>query len=149
MHTRHKHTTSASRNTHTSHTRSPTALRLTIQTENTTSITSPTQTHNILQHSKDKTTIFNNGATQQTDLHTVTTTDIYTNMCHMHTSVLSRHLTKRNNNKLVRTHLPNLAALKRYFPASLVAPFPSSVQIYILGMTDSWSWCQQSSGNLC
>ena len=40
--------------THTHHTRAPTAPRLTIQRENTTSITSPTQTHNILQHSKAK-----------------------------------------------------------------------------------------------
>ena len=38
------------------YTRAPTAPRLTIQTENTTSITSPTQTHNILQHSKAKKT---------------------------------------------------------------------------------------------
>ena len=36
----------------------PTAPRLTIQTENTTSITSPTQTHNILQHFKAKKTLF-------------------------------------------------------------------------------------------
>ena len=40
--------------THPPHTRAPTAPHITIQTENTTSITSPTQTHNILQHSKVK-----------------------------------------------------------------------------------------------
>ena len=34
MNTRHKHTTSAWRNTHTSRTRAPTAPRVTIQTEN-------------------------------------------------------------------------------------------------------------------
>ena len=49
------------KNSHTSHTRAPTAPRITIQTENTTSITSPTQAHNLLQHSKAKNTIFNNG----------------------------------------------------------------------------------------
>ena len=57
----------------------PTAPRLTIQTENTTSITSTTQTHNILQHSQAKNTIFNNGrytTNIPTDPHTVTTTDI-------------------------------------------------------------------------
>ena len=55
------------RNTHTPHTRAPTAPRLTIQTENTTSITSPTQTHNIFQHSKAKKTLFlTTAATQQT-----------------------------------------------------------------------------------
>ena len=57
-----------------------TAPRLTIQTENTTSITSPTQTPNKLQHSKAlKNTIFNNGrytTNIPTDPHTVTTTDI-------------------------------------------------------------------------
>ena len=37
------------------------APRLTIQTENTASITSLTQTHKILKHSKAKNTIFNNG----------------------------------------------------------------------------------------
>ena len=52
MHTSHKHTTSARRNAHTSHTRAPTALRITIQTEDTTSIISLTQIYNILQHSK-------------------------------------------------------------------------------------------------
>ena len=57
LHARHKHTRSALQYTHTSHT----AERVTIQTENTTSITPLTQTYNILQHSKPKTTIFNNG----------------------------------------------------------------------------------------
>ena len=64
MHTRHKHTPSARGNTHTSHTRTLTAPRLTIQTENTTSIP---QTHNLLQHSKAKKTLFlTTAATQQT-----------------------------------------------------------------------------------
>ena len=46
----------------TSHTRAPTAPRLTILTDNTTFLTSLTQTYNILQHSKaEKITIFNNG----------------------------------------------------------------------------------------
>ena len=83
MHTRHKHTTSAWQNTHTSHTWAPTAPRLTILTENTTSITSTTQTH--LNTLKAKITIFNNGR-YTTNIPTVTTTDIKTNMCHIHTS---------------------------------------------------------------
>ena len=58
------------KNTHTSHTRAPTAPHVTIQTENTTSIT---QTYNILQHSKAKNTVFNKkAATQQTFPHTPT-----------------------------------------------------------------------------
>ena len=47
-----KHTIFAWRNTHTSHTQAPTTPRVTIQTENTTTITPLTQTYNILQHSK-------------------------------------------------------------------------------------------------
>ena len=56
-----------------------TAPRLTIQTENTTSITYTTQTNNILQHSKAQKTLFlTTAATQQTfpQTHTVTTTNI-------------------------------------------------------------------------
>ena len=91
---------------HTSHTRAPAPTRLSIQTENTTSITSTTQTHNILQHSKDKNTIFNNGRYTiniPTDHHTFTTRDIKTNMRHIHTSIVSRHLSTRCNNKILRT----------------------------------------------
>ena len=50
--------------------------------KNTTSITPLTQTYNILQHSKAKNTIFNNGrytTNIPTDPHTITTTDIKTN----------------------------------------------------------------------
>ena len=76
-----------------------------------TSITSPTQTHNILQHSKaKKTTIFNNGrytTNIPTDTHTVTTTDIKTNMRHIYTSIVSRHLATRGNNKILRTPPPH------------------------------------------
>ena len=63
MHTRQKHTTSALPNTHTSHTRAHTVPRLTIQTENTTSITSFTQTYNT---PRIKTISLTTAATQQT-----------------------------------------------------------------------------------
>ena len=120
MLTRHKHTTSAWRNTHTPHTRAPTAPRLTIQTENTTSITSPTQTHNILQHSNaKKNTIFNNDRYTTnilTDPHTVTTTDIKTNMRHIHTSIVPRHLATRGNNKILRTHPPHTSSSEEILP---------------------------------
>ena len=66
-----------------------TAPRLTIQTENTTSITSLTQTNNILQHSKAKKHIH---YTINIPTHTVTTTDIKTNMHHIHTFIVSRHI---------------------------------------------------------
>ena len=123
--------TSARGNTHTSHTRAPTAPRL---NENTTSITSPTQTHQILQHSKAKrTTIFNNGRYTtnfpQTPTYTVTTTDIKTNMRHIHTSIVSRHLATRGNNKILREPPPQISSSEEILPASLVAPLLNSKQI--------------------
>ena len=94
--------------------------------------TSPTQTHNILQHSKaKKNTIFNNGrytTNIPTDPHTVTTTDIKTIMRHIHTSIVSRHLATRGNNKILRTPPPHIGSSEERLPASLVAPLPSSEQ---------------------
>ena len=92
MHTRHKHT---------SHTRAPTVRRVTIQTKNTTSITPLTQTYNIRQHSKAKTLYFNTGCYTTnipTYPHTITTTYIKTNMCHIHTSIVYIQLATRGNN---------------------------------------------------
>ena len=52
--------------------------------------------------------------------------DIKTNMRHIHTSIVSRHLATRGNKKYC-THLHHtLGALKRDFPVSLIAPFPNS-----------------------
>ena len=69
---------------------------------------------NILQHSKaKKNTIFNNGhftTNIPTDLHTITTTDIKTNMLHIHTSIASRHLVTRGNNKILRTPPPHISS---------------------------------------
>ena len=74
--------------------------------KNTTSITPLTQTYSILQHSKAKNTIFNNGrftTNIPTDPHTITITDIKTNMRHIHTSIVSRHLATRGKNKILCT----------------------------------------------
>ena len=71
-------------------------------------------------------TIFNNGrytTNIPTDPHTVTTADIKTNMHHMHTSIVSRHLTK-----YCAHHHHTLAALKRDFPDLLISPLPNSEQ---------------------
>ena len=107
-----------------------TAPRVIIQTENTTSITPFTQTYNILHHSKaKKTTIFNNGC-YTTNIPTVTTTDIKTNLCHIHTSIVSGHPATRGNKKYCAHLHHTLAAMKRYFPVSLVTPLPNSEQIY-------------------
>ena len=83
------------------------------QTNITTSLTSPTQTHYILQHYKVKDTILNNSRYTtyiSTDPNTITTTDIKTNMRHIHTSIDSRHLATRGNNKILRTPPPPISS---------------------------------------
>ena len=53
-----------------------------------------------------KNTIFNKGrytTNIPTDPHTVTTTGIKTSMHHIHTSIVSRHLATRDNNKILPT----------------------------------------------
>ena len=83
-------------------------------------IISLTQTHNILQHSKAlKNTIFDNGCYTTnipTDPHTITTTDIKTNMCHIHTSIVSRHLATRGNNKILCTPPPYISSSEEILP---------------------------------
>ena len=79
----------------------------------TTSITPLTQTYNILQHSMAKNTIFNNGqytTNIPTDLHTITTPDIKTSMCHIHIYIVSRYLATRGNNKILRTPPPHISS---------------------------------------
>ena len=71
-----------------------------------------TQTSNIFQHSKAKNTIFINvryTTNIPTDPHTVITTDIKTNMCHIHPSIVSRHLATRENNQILRTPPPHIS----------------------------------------
>ena len=83
-------------------TRAPTAPRVTIQTK-TQLPSHPLHNHttyfNTLRLKKH--TIFNNGrytTNIPTDPHTITTTDIKTNMRHIHTSIVSRHLATRGSN---------------------------------------------------
>ena len=49
-------------------------------------------------------------------------------MCHIHTSIISRHLATRGNKKYCAHLHHTLLALKRDFPTSLVAPLPNSEQ---------------------
>ena len=66
-----------------------------------------------------KNTIFNNGrytTNIPTDPHTVTTTDIKTNMLHIHTSIVSRHLATRGNNKILRTPPPHTSSSEEILP---------------------------------
>ena len=63
--------------------------------------------------------IFNNcGYTTNipTDPHTVTTTDIKTNMLHIHTSVVSRHLSTRGNNNILHTLPPHFSSSEEILP---------------------------------
>ena len=104
MHTRHKHTKSAwKKTTHSSHTRVPTAPRVTIQTENTTSITSLAPIYNILQHSNAKTLCLTTSATQQQLPQPPVTTTI-------RTFIAYRLLARRGNNKILRTLPPLISS---------------------------------------
>ena len=79
--------------------------------------------------SRLKSTIFNNGhytTNIPTDPHTDTTTHIKTNMRHIHTSIVSRHLSTRGITKYCGHLHHTLAALKSDFPTLLVAPLPNS-----------------------
>ena len=51
-----------------------------------------------------------------TDPHTFTTTDIKTNMRHIHTSIVSRDLASRGNNKILRTLPPHISTSEERLP---------------------------------
>ena len=75
-----------------------------------------------IQHLHEETLIlpmFNNGhftTNIPTDLHTVTTTDIKTNMCHIHTYIVSRHIATRGNDKILRTPPPHISRSEEILP---------------------------------
>ena len=66
----------------------------------------------------NKTLFLTTAATQQTfpQTPTVTTTDIKTNMRHIHTSIVSRHLATRGNNKILRTPPPHISSSEERHP---------------------------------
>ena len=79
----------------------------------------PHNTNSILQHSNAKTHYFKQWPSHNkhsTDPHTVTTTDIKTNMCHIHTSIVSRHLVTGGNNKILHTPLPHIGSSNEILP---------------------------------
>ena len=47
----------------------------------------------------------------------------------IHTSIVSRHLATRGNDKILRTPPPHISNSEEKRPASLVAPLPNSEQI--------------------
>ena len=66
-----------------------------------------------------KTTNFNNDrytTNIPTDTHTIATTNIKTNMRHIHTSIVSRHLATGDNNKILRTPSPHISNSDGIFP---------------------------------
>ena len=81
--------------------------------------------HNLHKHTtyfntqRLKNTIFNNGrytTNIPTDPHTDTTTDMKTNMRHMHTSIVSRHLATRGINKIPHTPPPHISSSEDILP---------------------------------
>ena len=48
--------------------------------------------------------------------HTITTTDMKTNMPHIHTSIVSRHLATRGNNKILSTPPPHISSSEERLP---------------------------------
>ena len=68
---------------------------------------------------KLKHTIFNNAhytTNIPTDPHTVTTTDIKTNVRHIDTSIVSRHQATRGNDKILRTPPPHISSSEEILP---------------------------------
>ena len=127
MHTRHKHTQSAWRNTHTSHTRAPTAPRVTIQTK------TQHPSHPLHKH----TTYFNTPRLKTLSLTTAATQQTFpqtphnhynrhkNNMRHIHTSIVSRHLATRGNNKILRTPPQHISSSEEILPPHSSHPCPT------------------------
>ena len=97
--------------THTSHTRAHTAPRVTIQTENTTSITPLTPTYNNLRHSKAKKHYLQQRSLHNKHCHRPLHSHYNrhkTNIRHVNTFIVSRHLATRGKNKILRTPPPHI-----------------------------------------
>ena len=75
-------------------------------------------THNTSQRLMKPTTFNNSRYTTNipTDLCTVTTADIKAYMRDIHTSIVSQHLAARDNNKIQRTHPPQVSSTEENLP---------------------------------
>ena len=60
-------------------------------------------------------------------------------MRHIHTSIVSRHLATRGNNKILRTPLPHTSSSEERLPASLVAPLPNPEQTNLLSSNHTYT----------
>ena len=75
-------------------------------------------THNTSQRLKKPTTFYNSRYITNipTDPCTVTTADIKANMRDIHTTIISQHLAARDNNKILRTHPPQVSSTEEDLP---------------------------------
>ena len=75
-------------------------------------------THNNSQRLMKSTTFNNSRYTTiiPTDPCTVTTADIKANMRDIHTTIVSQHLVARDNNKILRTHPPQVSSTEENLP---------------------------------
>ena len=75
-------------------------------------------THNNSQRLMKPTTVNNSRYTTNipTDPCTVTTADIKANMRDIHTTIVSQHLAARDNNKILRTHPPQVSSTEENLP---------------------------------
>ena len=88
---------------------------------------------NILQHSRLKNTIFNNGYTTNipSDPHTFHTADIKTNMRHIHTSFVSRHLATRGNHRILHTPPPHISSYEEIIIIMFKVQYPMYIEIRV------------------
>ena len=124
MHPRHKHTTSALRK----HSHFPYTSTYSSTRHDTN------RKHNIHHNPLHKHIPYFNTPrplhnTHSHRPHTVTTTDIKTNMRHIHTSIVSRNLSSRGNNTILCTPPPHISISEDILPASLVVPLTYLEQI--------------------
>ena len=75
-------------------------------------------THNTSQRLMKPTTFSNSLYTTNipTELSTVISADIKANMRDIHTSMVSQHLAARDNNKILRTHPPQVSSTEKNIP---------------------------------
>ena len=110
--------------------RTPTAPRVTIQTEITTSITPLTQTYDILQPSKAKSTIFNNGR-YKTNISTNPHTILHNRLKNKRVpyTYIYWHISARGNNKILRTPPPPISRSEEILPSLTRRTLANSEQI--------------------
>ena len=69
-----------------------------------------------------------------TDPNTVTTTDITTNMCHIHTTIVPMHLATRGNNKILRAPPPHTSSSEEILTLRICEPLFKPL-VYIITRT--------------